>query len=69
MRKQPGLNHRHRDASGQVHKKESNTLVATLRKTYGADFGGNISGRAHLSTLLTRTGHESLTDYMKTQKA
>ena len=69
MSRQPGLDKRHRDKSGQIHLKESNTLVATLRKTYGADFGGNISGRAHLGTLLSRTGHESLTDYMKTQKA
>ena len=54
---------------GQIHLKESNTRVDTLRETYGADFGGSIRGDAHLGTLLERTGHDSLTDYLKTQKA
>jgi len=68
MAKQTGLNHRHRDKSGQVHKKEGNTRVDTLRETYGGQFAAGIRGDAHLSTLLERTGHESLTDYLKTQK-
>jgi len=68
MVRQPGLDGRHRDKSGQVHKKESNTRVDTLRETYGADFGGGIRGDAHLGTLLERSGKESLTDYLKWMK-
>jgi hypothetical protein len=36
--KQPGLDKRHRDRSGEFSRKKSNTLVRTLRKEYGDDF-------------------------------
>ena len=36
MTKQPGLDGRHRDKNGRMSKKHGNTLISTLRQTYGA---------------------------------
>ena len=36
--KEPGLDGRHRDKSGEISKKHGNTLVSTLRKIYGSTF-------------------------------
>ena len=33
-----GLDDRCRDNNGEIHRKRSDTLVGTLRKTYGSDF-------------------------------
>ena len=60
MAKQPGLDGRHRDKDGSTSEKKGNTRIDTLRKTYGVNFGGNIRGDAHLSTLLKRKGCDSL---------
>jgi len=38
MTKQPGLDNRHRDDSGQTREKNSNTRIDTLRDIYGPDF-------------------------------
>ena len=38
MAKQPGLDRRYRDKDGDTHRKMGNTLVRTLRKTYGDNF-------------------------------
>jgi hypothetical protein len=35
---QPGLDHRHRDKNGRISQKHGNTLISTLRQTYGQDF-------------------------------
>ena len=64
-RKQPGLDGRHRDANGQISRKHGNTRVDTLRETYGEDFAAGIRGDAKLSTVLERTGAQSLTDLLK----
>jgi hypothetical protein len=32
---QPGLDHRHRDKNGEISRKHGNTLIRTLRETYG----------------------------------
>jgi hypothetical protein len=68
MAKQPGLDHRHRDNSGQTREKNSNTRIDTLRDIYGPDFAPGLRGDAHLRTLLDRTGSESLSDYLKNRK-
>jgi hypothetical protein len=65
MAKQPGLDNRHRDNSGQTREKNSNTRIDTLRDTYGPDFAPGMRGDAHLGTLLDRTGFESLSEYLK----
>ena len=38
MAKQPGLDDRHRDKSGQTREKNSNTRIDTLRDICGPDF-------------------------------
>src|SRR5258708_815226 len=44
MPKQSGLDHRHRDIDGEIRRKDGNTLVGTLRKTYGDDFAKGYRG-------------------------
>ena len=68
MAKQPGLDDRHRDNSGQTREKNSNTRIDTLRDIYGPDFAPGLRGDAHLRTLLDRSGSESLSDYLKNRK-
>jgi hypothetical protein len=65
MAKQPGLDDRYRDNSGQTREKNSNTRIDTLRDIYGPDFAPGLRGDAHLRTLLDRTGSNSLSDYLK----
>jgi hypothetical protein len=65
MAKQPGLDGRHRDNDGETHAKRSNTLVRTLRKTYGDDFLAGFRSDAKLGTVLDRTGADSLSDLVK----
>jgi hypothetical protein len=65
MAKQPGLDNRHRDNSGQTREKNGNTRIDTLRDIYGPDFASGLRGDAHLRTLLDRTGNNSLSDYLK----
>ena len=38
MPKQSGLDGRHRDNDGEIHRKMGNTRIESLRKTYGEDF-------------------------------
>ena len=63
--KQPGLDRRHRDKDGDIHQKRSDTLVRTLRKTYGDDFLPGFRSDATLGTVLNRTGADSLNDLLK----
>jgi hypothetical protein len=35
---QPGLDDRHLDKDGTISRKHGNTLISTLRQTYGANF-------------------------------
>lgn len=65
MAKQPGLDYRHRDTDGWTRMKNGNTRIDTLRNTYGTDFAPGMRGDAHLSTLLDRTGFNSLSDYLR----
>jgi hypothetical protein len=63
--KEPGLDNRHRDENGEIHRKRNDTLVKTLRKTYGDDFLSNFRSDATLRTVLQKTGTESLSDLLK----
>lgn len=67
MAKQPGLDNRCRDNSGQTREKNGNTRIDTLRESYGEDFASGMRGDAHLRTLLDRTGRSSLSDYLRNQ--
>jgi hypothetical protein len=68
MAKQPGLDNRHRDNSGQTREKNGNTRIDTLRDIYGPDFAPGLRGDAHLRTLLDRTDSNSLSDYLRNRK-
>jgi hypothetical protein len=63
--KQPGLDGRHRDTDGEIHRKRSDTLVGTLRKEYGDDFAKGRRSDMKLGTLLEKEGADSLSDLLK----
>jgi hypothetical protein len=58
--KQPGLDHRHRDKDGEISKKHGNTLVGTLRKTYGPIFASGFSDHDKLRDVLDKLDEPSL---------
>lgn len=63
--KEPGLDGRHRDKDGEIHKKRSDTLVGTLRKEYGSDFAKGYRSDARLGTVLNKEGATSLREFLK----
>jgi hypothetical protein len=63
--KEPGLDKRHRDKTGEIERKKGNTRVDTLRKTYGEEFLSDWRGDAHLETVLEEEGAESLSELVK----
>ena len=60
-----GLDRRHRDLTGRIDKKHSNTRVGALRKTYGEHFAKGRRKDMMLKTLLAETGMESLHAYLR----
>lgn len=60
-----GLDNRCRDEDGEIRKKRDDTLVRTLRKTYGEEFADDFRSDATLGTVLRETGSNSLSDYLK----
>ncbi|UXI66020.1 hypothetical protein [Tahibacter amnicola] len=60
-----GLDNRMRDEDGQIRKKRSDTLVGTLRETYGEDFAKGYRSDAELGTVLKREGVDSLDQLLK----
>lgn len=59
-----GLDDRCRDQDGEIRQKRGDTLVGTLRKTYGPDFASGVRSDMRLDTLRERTGH-SLSKILK----
>jgi hypothetical protein len=55
-----GLDNRQRDANGEIRRKRGDTLVGTLRETYGDDFAKGIRSDAKLETVLKRENADSL---------
>ncbi len=68
MNNETGLDGRHRDADGRISEKHGNTQIGTLRQIYGDDFAPRRRADMHLDTLLTESGVESLSQYLKQQK-
>ena len=66
--KQPGLDDRHRDKTGQISQKHGNTLISTLRETYGPSFAGSALGTAKLSDVLHELDEPSLTKLIEASK-
>jgi hypothetical protein len=58
--RQPGLDDRHRDKNGEISRKHGNTLVSTLRQTYGPNFAPGIDGNVRLSQVLDQLDVASL---------
>jgi hypothetical protein len=61
MKAQPALSDRHRDKNGEISKKHGNTLISTLRKTYGNSFAHGRSGEEKLRDVLHDLDEKSLT--------
>ena len=51
-----GLDDRCRDKDGTIREKRGDTLVETLRETYGPDFASGFRSDAKLDTVRRRTG-------------
>jgi hypothetical protein len=61
-----GLDQRCRDLDGEIRQKRGDTLVRTLRKTYGSDFAPGVRSDTRLDTLRERSGN-SLSKMLKDQ--
>ena len=62
---QIGLDERCRDDDGEIRQKRGDTLVKTLRKTYGPDSAPGVRSDTRLDTLRKRAGGESLSKILK----
>jgi len=60
-----GLDNRCRDLDGEIRQKRGDTLVGTLRKTYGSEFAPGVRADARLDTLRKRTDGASLSKILK----
>jgi hypothetical protein len=60
-----GLDDRTRDDDGEIRQKRGDTLVRTLRQTYGPDFAPGVRSDMRLDTLRERFGEESLSQMLK----
>ena len=63
--KEPGLDQRHRDKNGEIGRKHGNTLIRTLRLTYGQNFAPNESPDAKLNDVLHRLDEPSLSHLIR----
>jgi len=57
-----GLDGRSRDHDGEIRQKRGDTLVGTLRDTYGKDFAPGYRSDAKLDTVRKETGKSSISD-------
>jgi hypothetical protein len=62
-----GLDGRCRDNDGTIREKRGDTLVGTLRETYGPDFARGVRSDAKLETLRERSG-KSLSELVHRKK-
>jgi len=65
---QPGLDDRCRDRDGEIRQKRGDTLVDTLRKTYGPNFAPGVRADMRLDTLRKRSGGESLSKIVQDER-
>jgi hypothetical protein len=63
--KQPALDNRHRDKDGTIARKHGNTLIGTLRRTYGQNFAGEIADTEKLADVLHRLDDHSLSQLVR----
>ena len=60
-----GLDDRMRDKNGEDRHKRRDTLVGTLRKTYGGTFAEGTRSDATLGTVPNKAGVDTLSQYLK----
>jgi hypothetical protein len=60
-----GLDDRMRDNDGEIRKKRSDTLIGTLRETYGPEFAKGYRADAKLGTVLDKEGVATLDQLRK----
>jgi hypothetical protein len=60
-----GLDDRCRDGDGEIRHKRSDTLVGTLRETYGTDFAKGYRSDAKLGTVLKNEHAGTLSELVK----
>ncbi len=63
--KHVGLDGRSRNEDGEIRKKRSDTLISTLRETYGKDFAKGYRSDAQLGTVLDQEGAKDLSDLLE----
>jgi hypothetical protein len=63
--KNPGLDGRAREKSGQIDHKHPTTKIKHLREHYGQHFAPDWDGERTLGELLKETKFESLSQYIK----
>jgi hypothetical protein len=60
-----GLDQRHRDKNGEISRKHGNTLISTLRETYGQHFAPGIEGHKKLKDVLHILDESSLSQLVE----
>jgi hypothetical protein len=60
-----GLDNRCRDTDGEIRHKRSDTLVRTLRDTYGQEFASGYRSDAKLATVFKNEKVETLSQLIK----
>ena len=60
---------RHRDQSGELSQKHGNTLIRTLRKTYGSGFAPGCGDNMKLSDVLSGLDEMSLSKLVRDHEA
>jgi hypothetical protein len=63
-----GLDGRDRDDNGEIRRKNGNTKLGTLRKSYGEEFAEGYRSDMKLENLLKKEGADSLSDFLKRRK-
>ena len=57
---EPDLDGRHRNEGGEIARKHGNTLVSTLRESYGPGFAPGVGGDVKLIDVLHRLDEPSM---------
>jgi hypothetical protein len=60
---------RHRDKNGEISRKHGNTLIRTLRKTYGQGFAAGCADDAKLTDVLSKLDDMSLSRLISDHEA
>jgi hypothetical protein len=65
----PGLDARHQDKDGEISRKHGNTLIGTLRETYGTGFATGCPDHMKLSEALHKMDEPSLSKLRRDHEA